>query len=400
MSKWTLRIDTNRHTVDGIDMTRECVDLSHEVRHMLFNPLQPYDDLPDLPPAVDIESKVVLKACIEARAALAELKSAGRQLPNQAVLINTIPVLEAQASSEIENIVTTADALFRHAHMEDTVEDPATREALRYRGALRAGIESLKTRPVSTRIAEEVCTRIKGVDMQVRRVPGTALANQATSQVIYTPPVGDALLRAKLANWERFIHEHTEYDPLVRMAVAHYQFEAIHPFTDGNGRTGRILNLLMLVEQGLLDQPVLYLSRHILRHREEYYSGLLAVTTESAWEPWVLYMLGAVAETSRWTTAKIAAIRQLQDAAAVFVRERATKIHSRELIDLLFVQPYCRIQNVVDADIAKRQTAAVYLQELVSIGVLREMKIGREKLFVHPNFMRLLTAEDHVVPSY
>lgn len=367
---------------------------------MSSNPLQPYDDLPDLPPAVDVESKLVLKACIDARAALAELKSAGRQLPNQAVLINTIPLLEAQASSEIENIVTTADALFRHAHMEDRAEDPAIREALRYRGALRAGIESLKTRPLSTRIAEEVCTRIKGVDMQVRRVPGTALANRAASQVIYTPPVGEALLRARLANWERFIHERTEYDPLVRMAVAHYQFEAIHPFTDGNGRTGRILNLLMLVEQGLLDQPVLYLSRYILRHREAYYRGLLAVTTDAAWEPWVLYVLRAITETSRWTTAKIAALWQLQDAAAAFVRDRAGKIYSRELIDLLFVQPCCRIQNVVNADIAKRQTAAVYMQELVSIGMLREMKIGREKLFVHPNFMRLLTADDHVVPSY
>jgi Fic family protein len=367
---------------------------------MSFDPLQPYTDLPDLPPAVDVESKTVLKACIDARAALAELKSAGQRMPNQAVLINTIPSLEAQASSEIENIVTTTDALFRYAHMEDRVEDAATREALRYRGALRAGIESLRTRPLSTRVAEEVCTRIKGVDMQVRRVPGTALANPATSHVIYTPPVGESLLRTKLANWESFIHECTELDPLVRMAVAHYQFEAIHPFTDGNGRTGRILNLLMLVEQSLLDQPVLYLSRHILRHKADYYRRLLAVTTDGAWEPWVLYMLGAVAETSRWTTAKIAAIRQLQDAAVAVVRARAGKLYSRELVDLLFVQPYCRIQNIVDAGIAKRQTASVYMQELVSIGMLQEVKVGREKLFIHANFMRLLTAEDHVVPSY
>ncbi len=367
---------------------------------MPFDPLQPYDDLPDLPPAADVESKTVLKVCIDARAALAELKSAGQRIPNQAVLINTIPLLEAQASSEIENIVTTSDALFRHAHREDGVEDAATREALRYRRALRVGIESLRARPLSTRIAEQVCTLIKGVDMTVRRVPGTALANHATSQVIYTPPVGESLLRQKLANWERFIHERTDFDPLVRMAVAHYQFEAIHPFTDGNGRTGRILNLLMLVEQGLLEQPVLYLSRYILRHRAEYYHSLLAVTTDGAWEPWVLYMLAAVAETSRWTTAKIAAVTQLQDAAAAFLRERAGRIYSRELVELLFVQPYCRIQNIVNAGIAKRQTASVYMQELVRIGMLQATKVGREKLFVHQNYLRLLTAEDHAVPSY
>ena len=367
---------------------------------MAFDPNQPYNDLPGLPPAVDIETKPLLKACIEARAALAELKIAGALIPNQSVLINTIPLLEAQASSEIENIVTTTDALFRYAQMEDQTGDFATKEALRYRTALYQGYVSLRDRPLSTNTAIQVCSHIKNVEMGIRRVPGTALANAATGQVIYTPPVAEALLREKLANWERFVHEHTDIDPLIRMAVAHYQFEAIHPFTDGNGRTGRILNLLMLVEQGLLELPVLYLSRYILQEKASYYRGLNAVTTDAAWEPWVLFMLTAVTETARWTTGKIRAICQLQENAVAFVREHAPKIYTRELVDLLFVQPYCRIQNVVESGVAKRQTASIYLKQLADLGMLREVKIGREKLFLHPNFVRLLTSDDHPVLGY
>lgn len=367
---------------------------------MSFLPRQPYNELPPLPPVADIESKPLLKACIEARAALALLKGAGALIPNQAVLINSIPLLEAQASSEIENIVTTSDALFRFAQLEDQADDPATKEALRYRSALHQGFASLQERPLTTNTAIQVCSRIKNVEMQIRRVPGTALANAATGEVIYTPPEGEALLREKLANWERFIHDATDIDPLIRMAVAHYQFEAIHPFLDGNGRTGRVLNLLMLVEQGLLDLPVLYLSRYILRNRTQYYSGLLAVTREGAWEPWIAFMLAAITDTARWTTAKIQAVQQLQTDATAFVKARASKIYSRELVDMLFVQPYCRIQNLVDADIAKRQTASVYLKQLAGLGMLREVKVGREKLFLHPNFVHLLTSDDHPVLAY
>jgi len=236
--------------------------------------------------------------------------------------------------------------------------------------------------------------------MSVRRVPGTKLANAATGEVIYTPPGGEALLRDLLGDWERFLHEPEPLDPLVRMAVAHYQFVAIHPFTDGNGRTGRILNLLMLVEQGLLELPVLYLSRFILQEKASYYRGLHAVTADAAWEPWVLFMLAAVTNTARWTTGKIRAICQLQEHAVAFVRERAPKIYTRELVGLLFVQPYCRIQNVVESGVAKRQTASVYLKQLADLGMLREVKIGREKLFLHPNFVRLLTSDDHPVLPY
>jgi Fic family protein len=365
-----------------------------------FDPNRPFDDLPPLPPVVDLETKPVLKACIDARSALEGLRQAGVQLPNQSVLINSIPLLEAQASSEIENIVTTSDALFRYAQIEDQTPDSATKEALRYRTALQSGFSSLAQRPLSTNTAIDVCSHIKDVAMQIRRVPGTALGNPSTGAVIYTPPEGETLLREKLANWERFIHEHESIDPLIRMAAAHYQFEAIHPFTDGNGRTGRILNLLILVQLGLLDLPVLYLSRAINRTKADYYRLLLNVTAQGEWEAWVLYMLRAVAETAVWTTQKIKAIQELQGRAAEYVRNHAPKIYSRELIDVIFTQPYCRIQNVVDTGIAKRQTASTYLKALESLGVLKEIKVGREKLFIHPNFVRLLTSDDALGAAY
>ncbi|MBI4501086.1 MAG: Fic family protein [Gemmatimonadetes bacterium] len=360
-----------------------------------FNPARAYNDLPPLPPRADLESRAVLKACIEARAAVAELKQAGRLLPNQDVLINTIPLLEARASSEIENIVTTTDQLFRYAQPDrEALADPATKEALRYRTALRRGVELLKRKPLATATSVELCRTLLGVNLDVRRVPGTALVNEGTGQVVYTPPEGEALLRKLLANWERFLHEAEDVDPLIRMAVAHYQFEAIHPFTDGNGRTGRILNLLFLVEQGLLELAVLYLSRAIIRQKADYYRLLLAVTTRGAWEDWILYMLGAVDETARWTMERIRAIRQLMQETAEYMRAEAYGAYSRELEELIFVQPYCRIKNVVEAGIAQRQTAAVYLKQLVGAGVLEEVKVGREKLFINPRLMRLLTAEE------
>ena len=264
---------------------------------------------------------MVLKQCVTARAALAELKQAAALIPNPAMLINTLPLLEARASSEIENIVTTADKLFQHLQA-DSGADPATREALRYRRALLEGVKALKTRPLTTGTAASICTRIKGVEMSVRKVTGTALANDATGEVVYTPPEGEARIRDLLANWERFLHEEETLDPLVRMAAAHYQFEAIHPFTDGNGRTGRVLNSLFLVEQGLLPLPILYLSRYIIAHKADYYRLLLAVTREHAWEPWLLYMLRAVEDTAGWTTAKIGAVRKLAAGTAEYVRAK------------------------------------------------------------------------------
>ncbi len=366
---------------------------------MSFRPDQPYNDLPELPPEATLETTAVLKACIEARSAIAELKQLGEAIPNQAVLINTIPLLEAQASSEIENVVTTSDALFRFAQEGAARADPATKEALRYGSALHEGFRSLRTRPLGTRTAVEVCRRITAQDLDIRSVPGTALSNPVTGEIVYTPPQGQALLRDRLANWERFLHEASGFDPLVRMAVGHYQFEAIHPFADGNGRTGRILNLLFLVEQGLLNIPVLYLSGAIIRHKTDYYRLLGNVTREGAWEEWILYMLEMTRTTAEWTAAKIRAIQALMDWAIEAVRANAPGIYSRELVEVIFTQPYCRIADVVEADIAKRQTASDYLKQLCAMEILDEMKAGREKLFVNVRLLRLLTQEN-AVPEY
>ena len=358
---------------------------------MNFDPNRPFNDLPDLPPASDTETKAILRHCIAARAALAELRVSGRLIPNQAMLINSISLLEAQASSEIENIVTTTDRLFRYANTTAGQVDPATKEALRYRTALYRGFEMLKQRPVSTSMAVEVCRTIKNVDLDIRKTPGTALVNDATDEIIYTPPEGEDVLRTKLANWERYIHEAGEIDPLIRLAVMHYQFEAIHPFIDGNGRTGRVLNLLYLIDKGLLDVPVLYLSRHIIQNKTLYYQYLLEVTKQYAWENWILFILEAVRTTAEWTSEKIHAIRELLDYTAAAIKQRMPKIYSRELAEVIFVNPYCRIRDVVEADIAKRQTAAIYLKALAAEDILEEIKAGRENLYINPPLLTLLS---------
>lgn len=361
---------------------------------MTFHPDRAYNELPLLPPKADLETRAILKACIKARAALSELKVVGELIPNQAVLINSIPLLEAQASSEIENVVTTTDRLFRFANESDNQADAATKEALRYRTALHEGFRHLSQKPLTTVTAVRICRTITGVEQDIRATPGTALVNEATGAVIYTPPEGSTLLRDKLANWERYIHEAEDIDPLIRMAVMHYQFEAIHPFSDGNGRTGRVLNLLFLIEKGLLSIPVLYLSQYIIKHKRDYYRLLLKVTTDASWEEWILYMLDAVSETAHWTTAKIKSIRQLLDGTAETMRREAPKIYSRELAEMIFLQPYCRIRNLVDAGIAQRQSASTYLKRLCEIGVLEEREVGREKLFINPAFLRLLTQKE------
>ena len=368
-----------------------------------WHPERPHDALPLLPPRAELESRAVLKQCVSSRAALAELKVAAAMIPNPAVLINTLPLLEAQASSEIENIVTTADELFRHLDGDEGA-DPATREALRYRSALLQGVSLLEERPLSTATAEAICSRIKGEEMTVRSAPGTRIANGRTGAVIYTPPERRERLRDLLSNWELFLHERedasVELDPLVRMAVAHYQFEAIHPFTDGNGRTGRVINSLLLVERGLLDQPILYLSRYIIAHKADYYRLLLEVTRDAAWEPWILYMLRGIEETARWTLAKIDAIRMLTVLVTEHLRGAYPKLYDRDLVDVIFEQPYCRIRNVVERGLGTRQSASRYLHGLVEAGVLREVRVGREKLFLHPRLMALLTRDSNEIAAF
>ena len=360
----------------------------------------PFNEMPKLPPSAEvIENIAILKACIPARAALAELKQAGDLLPNQGLLINLLPLLEAKDSSEIENIVTTSDKLFQYAQ-EDSNADHATKEALRYRTALYEGYKQLDKRPLCTNTAVEICSTIKSVKMDIRKVPGTVLSNQATGEIIYTPPVGEQVIRDLLSNWEFFIHAEDDIDPLVKMAITHYQFEAIHPFIDGNGRTGRVLNILYLIEQGLLTLPILYLSHYIVQHKQDYYQLLRGVTQNQNWQPWIIYMLEAVEQTAKWTTEKIAAVRKLIEHSTAYIREQLPKIYTYELVQIIFEQPYCRIGNLVDNNIAKRQTASVYLKQLCDIGILEEMQSGKEKLFVHPKLVQLMTHESNEFVLY
>lgn len=357
---------------------------------MPWSPDVPHNALPPLPPAgLDLEPKTVLKATIEARAALATLAQAGRLLPNPQVLINAVPLLEAQASSEIENIVTTADELFKHVDSDGG--DHATKEALRYRTALFAGLKSIRQRPLSSRTAALICSELQGRDMGVRDVPGTRIANPVTREVIYAPPEGADLIREKLTAWERFVHAEDDLDPLVRMAVAHYQFEAIHPFHDGNGRTGRVLNILMLIDAGLLEEPILYLSRSIIARKNDYYRLLRSVTAHGAWVEWILYMIDVVRESAQSTTRKIEAIRASQEKTADRARAATPGGRDAQFLSVLFEQPYCRIATVVARCEVSRQTAAAWLHALVAAGLLQELKVGRELVFLNRDFLDVLT---------
>ena len=358
---------------------------------MPFDARIPHDDLRPLPPSVDVETKAVLKQCLAATRAVAELKGAGGLIPDQAILINAIPLQEAKLSSEIENIVTTQDELFRAALDDGSTTDPQTKEVLRYRTALRRGHDRLASEPLSMGLIRDVCSVIRGADVAFRKANEPVfIGNRQRNLVTYTPPKGGPGLAKRLQNLERYLLAPDGPDPLIRMAVGHYQFEAIHPFADGNGRAGRILNILYLVHAGLLEIPVMYLSRFIIQHKTDYYRLLREVTEEGDWEPWLLYMLRGVEETAAWTTNRIRAIRGLLDATVERCRQKAPGIYSKELVELVFRQPYCKIGSVVEAGIAKRQTASEYLQELERIGILAGEKRGREVIYRHPALLKVL----------
>ena len=358
---------------------------------MSFDPTKPYDTLPPLPPKAEVETPAILKQCVPATRALAELKGAGGLIPNQSILINAIPLQEAQASSEIENILTTEDALFRAAVDDGKTTDPQTKEVLRYRKALRYGFETVKERAFTISMLREVCSILRDESVDFRQAgQDVIIGNPRTREIRYAPPHGGPLIPEKLANLESYLTAPEGPDPLIRMAVGHYQFEAIHPFTDGNGRTGRILNILYLIEQGLLELPVLYLSRYPIQHKNDYYRRLLEVSTRQAWEPWILYMLKGIEETATSTREMVQAIRQLLEETLEKVRTDLPKIYSKELVELLFHQPYTKIAYLVDAGIAKRQTAASYLQSLEASGVLTSETVGRERLFINTALLELL----------
>lgn len=360
---------------------------------MTFDPQKPFNELPLLPPGVDVETKAVLKKTITAGRALAELKGLGETIPDQALLIDSLILQEAKASSEIENILTTNDALFRAFTAQTSQIDPATKEVLRYREALWKGLDDLKLKPVlSTNLFVGIVQTIKGNQGGIRRVPGTTIANANSGEVIYTPPEGEEVIRDKLKNVEEFIHADDDIDPLIKLALIHYQFEAIHPFSDGNGRTGRIINILYLISRGLLDLPVLYISKFVIDHKNDYYRLLREVTEKYLWEPWVLYMLDAVENTALFTRDRIVAIRALMvETMERARRELPPRVYSKELIELLFRKPYTKGQFLVDAGIAKRQVAAEYLRELEKTGIVESHKTGKEVLYLNVGLYDLLS---------
>ena len=360
---------------------------------MKFNSKKPYNDLPLLPPKAEIETRTVLRKAISVGRALAELKGLGATIPNQTVLVNSLILQEARSSSEIENIVTTNDSLFR-AFTSDTGKiDPATKEVLRYREALWEGFTGLKKRPVlSTNLFIKLVRTIRKNQAGIRNIPGTVVSNAVTGDIIYTPPEGETVIRDKLKNLEEYIHAEDDIDPLIKLAVIHYQFESIHPFSDGNGRTGRIVNILFLVSRGLLELPVLYLSKHIIENKSDYYRLIRGVTEHQKWEPWILYMLDAVENTAIYTRDKIIGIRDLMKETFRLAREKLPeRVYSKELIELLFHQPYTKGKFLEDAGIAKRQTAAEYLKELEKIKVLKLQKTGKENLYLNVKLYDLLS---------
>ncbi len=360
---------------------------------MPFDPAKPYNALPLLPPKADLETKAVLKKAIAANKALAELKGLGQTIPNQTMLVNTITLQEAQASSEIENIITTADALFRAFSAKTGQIDPATKEVLRYREAIWNGYRALKGKStLTTNLFIQLLQTIKKNQAGIRNTPGTKIAIDRSGEVIYTPPEGEGVIRKKLKNLEDYIHAENKIDPLIKLAVIHYQFEAIHPFADGNGRTGRILCILYLIQQSLLELPVLYLSQYIISRKSAYYRLLREVTEKSQWEPWLLYMLEAVENTAVQTKQKIIAIRDLMEQTRIFAKEKLpNRVYSKELIELLFKQPYTKVQILVDEGIAKRQAAADYLRECEKIGILKIHKLGKERLYLNLKLYKLLS---------
>ena len=356
----------------------------------MFERDQPYNDLPALPPTSAVETPAVLKKAIAASRALAELKGMAERMPNQAMLIDSLVLQEARASSEIENILTTNDEVYKAASDDGLAASAQTKEVLRYRQALNHGFRQIRTRPLATALFVEMAQIIKETTFDVRRTPGTRIAN-GRGETVYTPPEGERVIRDKLRDLETFMHAQDDLDVLVKMALAHYQFEAIHPFPDGNGRTGRLINILYLVDQGLLNLPVLYLSRHIIDHKTAYYDGLRRVTEEGAWEDWILYMLDAVQQTSVRTQQQITDILALMESTRERVQREAPSVYSKDLVEQIFRQPYCKISFLEQAGLGTRQTCAKYLRELERLGVLQGQKIGREVYFINKALFDLLT---------
>lgn len=357
--------------------------------------LKPTYVLPELPPDVEIETVPVLKALARASRALADLKGQAKAIPNQGILIDTLALQEARASSEIENIVTTQDEMFQADVFPDDPMSPAAKEVALYRDALHLGhnrmLETGGLIPNATLIA--LFRLLKDRDDGFRKTPGTALKNEQTGDTVFVPPQDANEIVELMTKLERFVNDDAicDLDPLIKMALIHHQFESIHPFPDGNGRIGRILNVLYLTRTGLLEIPILYLSRYITGHKPDYYRLLQAVRDDGAWEEWVVFMLDAVAETSITTLHLVEGIGKQMRQVKRRMRDDWPKLYSQDLLNNLFRHPYTRIE-FVQADLnVTRQTAARYLDALSAPddGILKKLSSGKRNYYVNTELVRL-----------
>jgi Fic family protein len=349
--------------------------------NMQFDKESPYNNLPLLPPDNELyESIEIFKSLTEARAILAELKGRTPVIPNPLMLINTLVLQEAKDSSTIENIVTSRDILFKAFSSSRMKVDAATKEVLQYREAIWTSFNALK---VNNDFSDELIKDIFGkITEQENNYRSGQVYIGNEFAVTYTPPESGDIISSKMKNWIDFANQNKTIDPLIRMALLHYQFESIHPFEDGNGRTGRILNVLFLCQAGLLDLPILYLSKYILEYKSEYYRLLREVTEKQNWQNWIMFMLEAVKQTAGFTLGKVNAIFDLFTETRHRVRNEAKEIYSRELIELIFSQPYCKISTLEEFGIvSSRNTASKYLNRLQQMGILKLEKEGRESLY-------------------
>lgn len=342
--------------------------------------------IPLLPPNAELETRAVLKQLASAHRYLAELKGKAATIPNESILINTLVLQEAKDSSEIENIITTHDEMYQGEIFSDYIKSPAAKEVSRYRHALTAGFEQVRNgKSLSVSLILDIHEVLEQNSAGIRRLPGTALKNDQTGEIVYRPPQDYAEIVRLMGNLEQFINDDrlSDADPLVKMPVIHHQFETIHPFYDGNGRTGRIVNILYLVSQGLLDIPVLYLSRYIVQTKAEYYRLLQRTRQTGEWEPWLLYMLKGVEATARQT---IMLIEQIKTAMMDYkrrIRSEFPKIYSQDLLNNLFRHPYTKI-DLLRKDLGvSRITATKYLDQLVAAGFLTKGKAGKFNYYVN-----------------
>ena len=360
-----------------------------------------HDFLQPLPPSVELETVEVMRALASANRALAELKGRAGSIPNAGILIDTLAMQEAKASSEIENIVTTQDELFQMDLMPDGQQSVAAKEVARYRAALKIGYQQLTDSGglIRNRTLIEMYQFLKERGDGFRSTPGTALKNARTGEVVYTPPQDHNVIITAMSSLEKFINDDglCGLDPLIKMALIHHQFESIHPFADGNGRIGRILNVLYLTKAGLLDFPILYLSRHINLHKAEYYQLLQSVREEGKWEFWVLYMLEAVEKTSHTTLQLVEGIKCIMADFKRRMRNDCPHLYSQDLLNNLFRHPYTRIEFVKDEVSVSRQTASKYLEQLVEKDFLVKYKSGRNNYYINKPLIDLFL-QVHEVP--